>query len=148
MNLKKRTKISQYKITRTLIWSFQIKTWTACQEKNGLCLGLPLLPGRSDGKKLSVASKMCLVPMSLTSCIFWRGIFRETHATFNLGVSLVGLCLTRHSQSEYFLHAKQTIVSPSSRLDCYKCCLWSCYDNCEGHGKEFITGLFIHQQNT
>lgn len=40
--------------------------------------------------------------------------------------------------SSSVLHAKQG-AAPDA--DCYKCCLWWRYDNCEGHGAGFISGL-------
>lgn len=43
--------------------------------------------------------------------------------------------------SPRLLHANQR-DGCAALLDYYKCCLWSCYDNCEGHGKEFIMGRF------
>lgn len=48
--------------------------------------------------------------------------------------------------SPRLLHANQR-DGCAALLDYYKCCLWSCYDNCEGHGKEFIMGRFPLRQN-
>lgn len=37
--------------------------------------------------------------------------------------------------------------TPPAPSDCYKCCLWSCDDNCEGHDGGFIAGLSPQAMN-